>query len=390
MNWLFLTPRRYYLGYSWLGRDLGLACTGMRELGVHASFACYRAEGIPESPPFLPVEPADVASGTWWKQSGFTHVFALTSARREFEPILRAAKTAGVFVFVRMDSDGWQSPRQGFIRYCSDMARSNRDSGLRMPYLKAFAKSIAFRLLPQISDNIWLRQFELSDAICIESTVAGTRLEQYFKLMRRNDLAERICIVPGPIPAEFDLRSEIPKRNRIIAVGRWRYLQKNPELLASTLVDFLGKHPDWDAVVIGNGEEKLERLLASHRNRIRITGRIDRSCLPSEFAAARIALSTSFADGFPNALGEAVCSGCSVVAPSHISSSKYFCSYGSGTVYEGLLSKSAVSALEVEANAWSVGLRSPKAISESFRKKLNPGAVANSLLQKAERRDFIS
>jgi glycosyltransferase involved in cell wall biosynthesis len=395
VNWLFLTPRRYYEGYSWLGRDVGLVCMGMLSNGVPASFGVFRAPGIPNFPPFLPLDPKDVSSPEWWKNRKFTHCFALTSARRAYEPMVSAARRAGVKIAIRMDSDGWQGPRQGFWRFFNDCWRLNADTGRRLPGIEAFLKTLAFRLFPVISDHVWLRQFEMANAICIESPIAAKRLKGYFRLWHREDLVSRVKIVPGPIPDSFSFDISVSKQNRVIAVGRWKYRQKNPRLLVHSITDFLRKHPDWSADIVGNGKNDLDHLLKNIptldlRDRIILHGRIPRENLASLNGSAKIALCTSFADGFPNALGEAVRSGCSIVGPTHIASMHYFTGKNSGTLFPSLEPGAVVSALATEAESWANGFRDPVAISTKFGYELAPAAVASTLLNALETAEPIA
>jgi glycosyltransferase involved in cell wall biosynthesis len=391
MKWLFLTPRNYYEGYSWLGRDMGLSCLGMRELGVEASFGVYRAHGFPTAEPFLPLEPGEVACANWWRKSGFTHCFALTSARRIYEPIIRAAKDAGVWIGIRMDSDGWQSPRQGIWRYFRDLARFNVDTNTPFAQLRALTKTAFFRAVPAQSDRIWLRQFQMADAICIESPDALRRLAGFFDIVGAQDLKGRLLLLPGPVSQRFTCAEISEKRNKMLAVGIWSTRQKNPKLLVSTLARFLTAHTDWEVIVAGRGEQNIcsyatsliDSKSESILRRILIVGPITRDQLRERYLESKILLSTSHAEGFPNVAAEAVCSGCSIVGPQHIASMRYFVSKDSGTLYKRLIPQDAAAALTGEACAWHEGARNPHDIATGFRKELSHTRVANTLLQSA-------
>ncbi len=112
----------------------------------------------------------------------------------------------------------------------------------------------------------------------------------------------------------FDTRD-----NTLLYVGRLNDEQKNISLLLNVFSNISEKIPKWKLKLIGpvnsNFEEPLKRFLDTHENlrsRIEITGNItDKAALHNEFERAKIYVTTTrFEGGTPNAISEALCSGC--------------------------------------------------------------------------------
>ena len=129
----------------------------------------------------------------------------------------------------------------------------------------------------------------------------------------------KVWVIPNPIQikgfSDLDIRK--PKESIILAIGRLEQ-QKGFERLISAFHAVSGKFPDWDLIILGEGSER-----ASLSNQVEKLGLLNRVYLPglipeyeiSDFfrKAACFALS-SRAEGFPNALLEAMAHGLAVVS----------------------------------------------------------------------------
>lgn len=103
---------------------------------------------------------------------------------------------------------------------------------------------------------------------------------------------------------------EARKLNRIVAVGRL-HPQKNHKMLIDAFADFFKKYPDYTLTIYGKGELRDEML-----NYIRNIGMASQIFLPGEdkdvqchITDAQMFVMTSFFEGMPNALIEAMCLG---------------------------------------------------------------------------------
>jgi glycosyltransferase involved in cell wall biosynthesis len=112
------------------------------------------------------------------------------------------------------------------------------------------------------------------------------------------------------------------KRPRVVTVARWHredWRQKNPQLLLKTLVLVLQKNPEVVCQVVGRMEEEIKahflKMAGNHRNRLILSGRIPNPDLAPILQSAQISLCSSNHESFHIASAEALCCGCSVVAP---------------------------------------------------------------------------
>jgi glycosyltransferase involved in cell wall biosynthesis len=126
-------------------------------------------------------------------------------------------------------------------------------------------------------------------------------------------LHKRIVTIPNPVfPASQQARPDSADhgRFRMLSVGRLSY-QKNYTVLVKAFTDIAARFPDWDLVVIGDGEErpKLEMLIrdAGLENRILLPGTAEN--ITEWYVKSHAFCLSSRWEGFPNALAEALAHG---------------------------------------------------------------------------------
>jgi glycosyltransferase involved in cell wall biosynthesis len=233
-----------------------------------------------------------------------------------------------------------------------------------------------------------IRHLEHADLIVLPSPLAQHRYSRYLLAMQRADLIGRLRWVPYPVVKEMTYEPAIPKKNVIIAVGRWQSVQKNTPLLLRVLERVLSEQPRYSARIIGSGSEAVQnlaqRMSADCRSRIDIAGRVDHSKIPAFYRESQILLCTSRYESFMIAGGEALCCGCSVVGDGRIASLPYLTGLGSGTTSCDSSLDNLRDAAMVEINAWQSGERNPVQISRAWQARLHADRVAGAFLKLLE------
>ncbi len=135
-----------------------------------------------------------------------------------------------------------------------------------------------------------------------------------YKQLYPSFLKDRIVIIPNPVfPAERRAQPDKPNeegRFRILSVGRLSY-QKNYSVLIKAFATVSGSLPEWDLVIVGEGEERgeLERLIQVKgiSNRVFLPGKS--TSISRMYISSHLFCLPSRWEGFPNALAEALAHG---------------------------------------------------------------------------------
>ena len=137
---------------------------------------------------------------------------------------------------------------------------------------------------------------------------------QQIKSFYSKSLQQRTTIIPNPVTDKvFDIKP-VPKKNRLIAVGRLAY-QKNYPMMFKTFKQVLKEHPSYELVVFGDGPQKSEIeqfvLQEGLENKVLLKGKTDK--ILEELNCSKLFVMTSDYEGMSNAMLEALCIGLPVV-----------------------------------------------------------------------------
>jgi glycosyltransferase involved in cell wall biosynthesis len=199
-------------------------------------------------------------------------------------------------------------------------------------------------------------------------------------------MAAKVTLLPHPVQERFLYTGET-KAERVVCVGRWSdETQKRPHLMMAVVRRLL----ETEAVeveIVGTRTEELERwhtaLPGQMRERVSLRGRVGRNELPQLLATAQIFYSPSAYESFGIAAGEALCSGCSVVAAGLVSmgSFEWFAEDGGGTLADRDNESGHTEALLTELAKWREGVRKPSEISRRWASRLHERVVAERVLE---------
>lgn len=135
-----------------------------------------------------------------------------------------------------------------------------------------------------------------------------------YRTMHPHYLQEKLLAIPNPVyVTSARATPELPDasgRFRLLAVGRLSY-QKNFESLISAFARIASGLPQWDLVILGEGElrAKLEMLVSQRglSSRVHMPGAV--KDISAQYAQANLFCLPSLWEGFPNALAEALAHG---------------------------------------------------------------------------------
>ncbi len=383
MRWFTCTPVAFGGGPDFFTRDSGLLCRGFQAAGCESRAIMPGERKADDLDDLIRTKYADLESAAWWKSQELDGVVLYAWGSPQFRKVAKAIHDAGIFLILNQDNGGLISPLAGFRGWLQEQRILSESF---FSYLKRVFRGLTTGLL--VTDPLRARHLLQGDVIACVSPAAAGHYQKLCRVYGGSGLAERVKVVPHPVERNFQLAgSDEEKERRIACVGRWGdKLQKRPVLMAEVLGKLLEKDTAVLVDIAGDPSEALAEwqrsLTPESRIRVNLLGRVDRGQLAGILSRARIFYSPSAYESFGIAAGEALCSGCSVVAGRSISmaSFEWFVSEDSGLLAATDNTAGHLAALVEELENWDRGRRSAPAISKTWCSRLHADKVAARLL----------
>jgi glycosyltransferase involved in cell wall biosynthesis len=152
-------------------------------------------------------------------------------------------------------------------------------------------------------------------------------------------------------------------------------------MLIKSLITALGRFPEYRAHIVGTNMETIsDELHRRPSEQIVLEGFRPHADLLRLLMQSQIFFLPSRSESFNIAAAEALCCGCSVVAPTHIPTANWFCGYESGTVANKYAVGGLADSLTTEMRLWMSGRRDPFAIAERWMEEVGVRQCAQRLL----------
>lgn len=386
MKWYTCTPVAFSGDASFFERDSGLWCRALQELGIESRAIMPLPPGEGDMADLLRVDPALLQSPFWWRSLGIDGVILYAWGLPRYTPVARAIKEAGLQLVVYLDSNGemypWRHWRGGTALMRDALVHRLGPWGGAV----AFAAKLAYaHTIKPISYN-WRQRAHLALADRIGLPLPHA-LDVY-RSMRPlyGEAMERLVLMPAPVSGIFR-RSEAKKEDLVVCIGRWDDdFAKRPRLMMECAEQVLERAPEARFVLCGTETPALrawfKRLPPRRRERVEWRGYVPHGELPELLNRAQIALCTSRSESTHFVSAEALCCGCSVVAPGHygLEALRWYASEASGTIARGDAATDLAAALLAERGEWRAGRRDPERIARIWGERLHAVSTLRRIL----------
>lgn len=370
---------------SFFSRESGLYCRTFQSLGIESKAIMLAPGFLQDAEDVLRARYEDLCDPRWWSSLNLDGLVLYSWAAPRYNAIALAASHAAIPTVVVLDTHGLTS-RLGD-------AAAWWKFGWRPGWAQAPGPlSRVFYLLKFYIDSCFLvtarrrvRHLECCRAATMPTRMGVFWMKRELAGLHRLDLAEKIHYSPHPQKVIFRAGPN-PKENLVLCAARFLpedWPQKRPALLLEVLNSFLEKEPGWKAVVAGRGALNLAPALGvrPHQN-IRFFENLSHQELLSHYQRAKIGLWTSLWEGQQGTGAQALCCGCSVVAPGTPLNTCFsdYVSEKSGRLSAGDSAPAILQALLSEVESWQDGGRDPKTISAFWGKVFYAEQAARRVL----------
>ncbi len=323
----------------------------------------------------------DLETAGWWEAQNLD--LAIFYAVGAFSPnVLRLARNSGATVIIECDSDGMVSPLQApFWRL--RMTHLDR----RLPLLRQLKSAKAWAhdwlIEGKNREETILSAFDKAHFIKIESEAPAEILRQFFQRCGRADLARKIVVIPFSVRECFSEPGiQEAKEPVVLLAGRLSSLQKGPlettealRQLAST-----ANAPQIEMHVRGEAPE-FDALAKEHAN-ISVHHDTPFHVFAERLRTVQVVFSRSRWETTPVLGLEALCSGCTLVAPRELPGYASLIGQGQyGQTYRRNDTPGAVEAILRELSLWRAGARCPQDIVEHWRARCSLDEVIGKILE---------
>jgi len=390
-RWFTCTPVRFPGNEGFFARDSGLLCKGFQGIGV----SCRAIMPGPAmdgdcTEDLIRTPYRNLEDPAWWRSLQGEGVVLYAWGAARYFPVARAIRSAGYRLVTHIDSSGTFGILGGAFAYWGALWRIQNGLGITPRSLALFSikflSSVSWSLLKH--DLGRSRHLHQADLIGAVSPMAVERIRRVCRWYGGETLASRVRLIPHPVPPSMTYSGQT-KGIRVLTVGRWLpedWNQKNPSLLKKVMASLLAANPNLECIVVGrmqeHWKEEFMRNVGSGKSRLRLLGAIPNWDLPAILQSSQVSLCTSNHESFHIASAEALCCGCSVVAPDlpELPSLRWFTGENSGRLAPPN-AMSLTQAVLKELDAWRVKTRSPEAISELWGRRLHADRVAAQILR---------
>lgn len=381
------TPVDFKADSHFFGRDSGLLCRGLQEIGVDCVSIMPGKSAPDDARDLLRTKPQNLASATWWRSLGLDLVVLYAWGNPRYRPIAEAIRGAGIRLVQNLDTAGLVTPFGNFPEW---LACSVGMAAMPQPFsqrLRHIAKAMR-DTVPAFYEKKRLEMIDASDVITVVSPPAMQSIAQYATALGFPQITEKIAVAPHPVPNMMTCGGGT-KQNKVLCVGRWEAAdtaQKDPVKLLSVMKLFLKANPSWSAEIVGRGGKALRGSCLGWEHgildRLVFTAGVSREELLGKYRASKIHLCPSRFESFHIASAEAVCCGSSVVVGNHplLASTAWFTTRESGTIAADRGVAALTAALSAEAVLWEQGRRDAAHISASWQATLHADHVASNIL----------
>ncbi|MFI2795025.1 glycosyltransferase [Haloferula sp. A504] len=383
------TPKRFVGDPSHFARESGLFSVGLSLIGVKSRAIMPGPPMDGDDPRLLRTDYSNLESKEWWESLKLDGLILYSWAAPRYNRIVEAASRAGIKVLANMDTSGVVSPlacRSEWLREAHVPVVHGDMNPLRKGV--ELAKLVVELATHRVSRGR-LRHYAAASVISACTPHAAIWIPNEAIRLGRSDLAEKFVYLPHPQMKAFRYDGSI-KEPLVISVGRWHQAdwgQKNPRVLLKAYASFLEQMPGWKGMIVGAGASDLPRLLGFDvgrtSNRLSFLEHMPAAELPKLYQRARIGFWSSRWEGQQGTGAQALCCGCTVVAPFSAQNScfRHYVSRASGRLAWRNEPSALALELVLEARAWEAGYRDPEQIGSAWSQEFHADAVAARALR---------
>ena len=386
-KWYTCTPVAFKGDHTFFHRDSGLFCKAFQEIGVESKAVMPLPSQEGDWPDLIRTEYKNLESADWWKSLKLDGVVLYAWTLTKYTPVARAIHKSGAKLVLYFDAGASIYPWHDWLLGTKLIFRVQRFKHHNtyvfwalLSVFKAHTITIANYLLRR-------RHINYADLIGIPTPYAVSTYKRVPFLMTKKSRS-RIQLVANPIASHFKYDHDIPKEDRVIAVGRWDDEEpKRPRYMMEAIEKYCSDNPSTHFDIFGFVPDFMiawhRSLRPESQKRIHIHGIVKSPELANFYQRARICLCPSIHEGTHLASAEAICCGCSiVVSPSpFVSAVHWYASAASGTVAEHDTPASFAQALADETALWKTGKRDPISISSHWARNLHATSTATTIIK---------
>ena len=333
---------------------------------------------------------SNLESPEWWRQFHLDGVLLYVWCLARYRPIVAAIHKAGIKSVLYQDCSSvvfpWNEWRLG-IRMMWRRA-SLAHPGNPVVAVADFLLQVAKGHATVLHWPARRRLFDAADIVTFPYPAAHDAWLHVPGLLPHR-IRTSSCIIPCPVAPHFSYDGT-SKEPMVIAVGRWNdEEQKRGSLLLRTMEEVWTRHLipfHIFGTLSPSFENWVNALSHDHASCVTLHGLVPNAQLVDWYRRAQISLCTSFHESTHISSAEAICCGCSVVAPplSSVSCCQWYASESSGTIAAKDTPKSFADAVLGELSSWESGHRDPVSISHIWTNRLHATESARRILFSAE------